>query len=120
MSPISFEGKTTEDILEWMGRLAGGDLRFPEFDAIKAFIQVRTVDKLCGQIQALGIILVNQSNSLEENLDSSRNSLDKFRESNEESSRAMKRWTQVLAAATVVLAFVALVQAMILAYPLFK
>jgi len=105
MSPISFEGKTTEDILEWMGRLAGGDLRFPEFDAMKTFIQVRTVDKLCGQIQALGENLVQQSNSLKENLDSFRNSLDKFRESNEKSSKSLIIGTFVLAGATVILTF---------------
>jgi predicted unusual protein kinase regulating ubiquinone biosynthesis (AarF/ABC1/UbiB family) len=111
MPTISFEGKTTEDILEEMGRLAGGDLRFPIFDAMKAFIQAKTVDKLCGQIQALGENLVNQSNSLKENLDSFRNSLDKFRESFDKSSRAMERWTMALAAATIVLTIATIVLA---------
>jgi hypothetical protein len=111
MGMVDFNGKTEDDILKEMAKLAGGDERFPPFDAMKAFIQVRTVDKLHRQIAALGETLITQSLSLRESLDNVKDSLDGFRKSNDKSSRAMKGWTIVLAGATIVLAIATIVLA---------
>ncbi len=110
---LNIDGKTTEDILKEMANLAGGDLRFPTFDAMKAFIQVGTVDKLCGIIGAAGGDFVKQSNALRESVGHLKDSIDDFKKSNERTSKAII-WL------TVVLAIAALIQATPFIIKLFK
>jgi hypothetical protein len=131
MSKISFKDKSTEDILLEMENLAGGSLNYPVFDAMSAAIQVGVVNKLCNTIDTASENFLLQISHLNERIEGARNnfvtesdafrksmaeikaSLEEFRESNEKASRTLTR-------ATYVLAFVALVQAVILAYPLLR
>ena len=131
MGDSSSKGKTPEEIvrdMEGLGTLPFGNaLRL----TMSAAIQVKLVGKLCDTIDTASENFLRQSSVLNESIgraredfveqsvtfrksmEAVRGSLEEFRKSNEAASKALTK-------ATYVLAFVALVQAVILAYPLFK
>ena len=131
MGDWSSKGKTPEEIvrdMEGLGTLPVGN---PLPLTMSMAIQVKLVGKLCDTIDTASGNFLRESGVLRELIEGARNdfvtesgafrksmkevqtSLEEFRKSNEVASKA-------LTIATYVLAFVALVQAVILAYPLFK
>jgi hypothetical protein len=118
--------KSLEEILKHMENRAGDTI-----ETLAATIQAKLVGKLCNTIDTASENLLRQISLLKELIEKARDdfvtesgafrksmgeiqtSLEEFQKSNETASKALTR-------ATYVLAFVALVQAVILAYPLFK
>ena len=91
----SSKGKSKEEILEEMEKLGEGGVDYPLFDAMTAATQVRIVDQLCGRIGAAGEDFLRTSTALKE-------SIDKFKESNEKTSKVLIWLTVVLAGAGLV------------------
>ena len=105
------EEGTEETIRRFLNR--SGD----STEALTATVQYKLVGELSTAIKTTGSTLHNASNALRDSTEKWREtlktSIDDFRKSNERASKA-------LTIATYVLAFVALVQAAIFAYPLLK
>lgn len=131
MGDWSSKGKGPEEIVRDMEGLGHISVDNPLPHTMSAAIHMKLVGKLCDTIdtasdnfvrqsndlkvyiEAAGEDFKKQSDALRESFREVRNSLDEFKKSSEKASSA-------LTIATYVLAFVALVQAVILAYPLFK
>lgn len=131
MGDWTSEGKNPDKIVKDMEGLGHISIDNPLPLTMSAAIQVKLVGKLCDTIDAASESFLRQSNDLKEyigatrkdfveqsvtfrkSLEAVRGSLEEFRKSNETASKALTK-------ATYILAFVALVQAVILAYPLFK
>ena len=132
MEKYSSEGKSLKEVLrdfENLGSSLSVQSALPR--AMSAVIQARLTEKLCASIDTAGEGFVKQmsdlkiyveaakkdvneqSGLLRESFWEVRDSLDEFKKSNEKSSRALTRATYVLAA-------VALIQVVIIAWPLFK
>ncbi len=131
MGDWTSKGKSPEEIERDMEGLGHISIDNPLPLTMSTAIQVKLVAKLCETIDTTSRDFLRQSSELKEYieavrkdfveqsvtfrkcLESVKGSLEEFRKSNETASRALTK-------ATYVLAFVALVQAVILAYPLFK
>jgi hypothetical protein len=118
------EERTEETIRRMLNRAMASE-------SLTATVQYKLVGKLCDTIDTASENALRQSSSLGECIEAARNnfvtessafrksmgeiqiSLEEFRKSNERASKALTK-------ATYILAFVALVQAVILAYPLLK
>lgn len=83
----NLEDMTATELLKFMNTHAGFQPEGIQFTTARSAIQVRTIESLV-------------------------KSIDQLRESNDESSGAMKRWTKVLAAATIVLAIATIILAL--------
>lgn len=109
--------KKTEDILEGMHRGEFSKTADVPFHVAESLIEVRIMEQLYERIKTTGETLFKASMALKESTDQSililKTSIDDFRKSNETASKALTR-------ATYVLAFVALIQAVVLVYPLLK
>jgi hypothetical protein len=85
---VNLNKKTVEEILEGIEtEIRKGSHASPPLNGLIAVLQMKVIERLC-------------------------HSIDEFRKSNDESSRAMKRWTMVLAAATIVLAIATIILAL--------
>lgn len=131
MGDWTSEGKNPVQIVRDMEGLGHISIENPLPRTMSAAIQVKLVAKLCETIDTASRDLLRQSSELKEYIEAVRKdfveqsvtfrkcleavqgSLEEFRKSNETASKALTK-------ATYVLAFVALVQAAILAYPLLK
>jgi prefoldin subunit 5 len=114
----SFENlkvRKIEDILKGMHEGEFSKTTDVPFLVAESLIELKMVEQLCEAIKATGSNLFKASTSLKESSENSvetlKKSIDEFRKSNERTSKA-------LTTATYILAFVALVQAAIFAYPL--